>query len=122
MISAERIAPADAARALAGMESLDPAGAMDQAELQAMCERGVCLRLEQGDQAAVMVIKDQGPVLWISALRGQGLTTAIAAGEHIARANGKTAIAFQTKRPGLVRQMQRRGYRVSGWIMTKEME
>lgn len=122
MIAVEVIAPEEAACALAGLESLDPTGDMTAAELHAMCERGVCLRLEQGGQASVMVIRDKGSVLWISALKGQGLPAAIVAGESIARSNRKSAIAFQTARPGLVRQMQRRGYRVSGWIMTKDME
>jgi hypothetical protein len=34
---------------------------------------------------------------------------------------GCKAIAFQTARPGLVRKLTKRGFRVTGWVMRKDL-
>lgn len=92
------------------------------ADVLAMCERGRCFELS-GAASAVYVLSMRNGVVWVDALRGSGDAdvTAVADAVMTAQAEGFDAIALQTRRPGLVRKLKRRGYSVTGWVMRKEL-
>ena len=126
MIEVRAIAAPQAAHDLAGLARLDPRGMLSDADIPAMCDRGQCFELvaTDGRARAVYVLEVHNGVAWISALAGagqgmdickvfDGVTTHQAAGLH--------RLAFQTARPGLVRKMSGLGYRITGWIMAKDI-
>lgn len=118
-----RIAPALAAGLLAGCESLDPRGLCTAADLGHMAQHGQCYLATADAGQCIYVVKVRNGVAWVDAIKGTGSLdwTAIAAELIEAQAKGLRAVAFQTPRPGLVKRMQRRGYRVTGWVLTKEL-
>jgi hypothetical protein len=116
------ISPADAARALAGLEELDPRGMTTPQDLEAMTQRGRCFAI-LGEAGAVYVMHVRNGVCWVDAAKASGeidmtqlLDTVITA-----QAAGLRAVACQTKRPGLVKKLERHGWKVSGWVMRKEL-
>lgn len=118
----QRIAPAEAAKALAGLHGLDPAGLMGPADVLPMCQRGDCWALEVPGGRAVYVTRLIRGGVWIDAAAGQapGVDLAAALDAVIgAQAEGCTHLAMQTARPGLVRRLEPKGWRVAGWIMKK---
>lgn len=120
-LTVQAIAPAAAARALAGMHRLDPRGVMDEADVQDLAERGQCFELG-GAADAVYVVNVRNGVAWIDALKGTGPDLVAVVTELLEhQAEGCQALAFQTARPGLVRQAARHGWKVAGWIMRKEL-
>lgn len=122
-MKAVRLAPTDAARALDGLHALDPSGVMRPEDVQAMCARGHCIAIEVDGDRSVIVIRRRGKVLWVDALAGRrALDAAEDITQRIGRALGCTAIAWQTARRGLMREGQRRGYAVSGFILTKALQ
>ncbi len=115
----------EAAQLLQGSEGLDPRGLCTPEDVQAMCKAGRCGVIEDEDGAkAVIVTTTKNGVLWVNALKGQGRQDMTAAADRmlvsIAKAEGLRAVALQTKRPGLRRKLEKRGYRVTGWIMSKD--
>lgn len=97
---------------------------MSAADLEVMAERGQCFELS-GDQAsAVYVLTVRNCVCWVDALKGSGTVDLVELVDGVltAQAEGLQAIALQTKRPGLVKKLQRHGYRVTGWVMRKELK
>lgn len=126
-LTPQPIAAELAALALAGCERLDPTGMTDAAGILAMCQGGACFALGDGERVGlVYVLRAQNRVLWVDAARGTGPVNLTAeldlALAEQARRHGMRAVAFQTARPGLVRKMRSRGYKVAGWIMSKELD
>jgi hypothetical protein len=122
-LTVRRLAPAEAAQALAGCEALDPRGLCAAGDIEAMCERGQCFGLA-GPASAVYVLTVRNGVVWVDALKGAGDVDITAAVDEVltAQAEGAEAIGLQTRRRGLVRKLQQRGYRVTGWVMRKELQ
>ncbi|HWH83464.1 MAG TPA: hypothetical protein VNU71_14630 [Burkholderiaceae bacterium] len=122
-LSVRRIAGADAARALAGMEALDPRGLCGPGDIEAMCERGQCFELA-GAADAVYVLTVRNGIAWVDAAKGSGPLDLVAALHAIVteQAEGLRAIALQTARRGMVEKLKRRGFRVTGWILRKELQ
>jgi len=122
------ITPERAAAALAGIEQLDPTGQTEPGDLLPMCERGACFELTAGDSTAVYVLTLKNGVVWVDAGKGTGpldLTNTLREiVEHQAQSvpGGARSIAMQTARRGLVRKLGRQGYRVTGYIITKDLQ
>lgn len=117
------IAAAEAAQRLAGCEDLDPRGLCGPGDIAAMCEQGLCFALD-GAADAVYVLQVRNGVVWVDAAKGGGgLVSALAALDAVvtAQAEGLKAIALQTARPGMVKELERRGFRVTGWILKKDL-
>lgn len=116
---------ADAAQRLVGCESLDPRGLCRPADILAMCQAGQCFEID-GPARAVYVLTVRNGVVWIDAVKGSGdidISGALdAAVMAQGRAKGLRSVAFQTKRRGLVQKAVQRGYRVAGWILSKDLQ
>lgn len=126
MIEVRPIPAPQAAHQLVGLARLDPRGMLSDADIPAMCDRGECFELVAADGRlrAVYVLEVRNGVAWVSALAGsgQGLDVCqVFDGVTTRQAAGLQRLAFQTARPGLVRKMSGFGYRVTGWIMVKEI-
>jgi hypothetical protein len=121
MTAIERIHPSEAAEALAGLAGLDPRGMVTEADIPAMCEHGTCLRVTEGSSSAVVVVCERNGVSWIEAAAGDGPDDLTRAIDDALIAAGARALAFQTARPGLVRRAKRLGYRVTGYIMRRDL-
>ena len=120
-LTVQAIPPADAARALAAHMGRDPTGRTDAAALAAMTERGQCFALG-GAADAVYVVNVRNGVCWVDAFAGRGPDLVrVLAGLLDQQAAGCRSVAFQTARRGLVRQVQRHGYRITGWILEKDL-
>lgn len=89
-----------------------------------MAERGDCFAASCGQDSAVYVVQVDNGVAWISACAGTGSTPwrRLLLPVIEQQAAGLQAVAFQTKRPGLVRQAKKQGYEVTGWIMKKKLK
>jgi hypothetical protein len=88
---------------------------------------GECFSLEADCGAAVFVIRRKGDVLWLDGAAqtrpgGQLLETGLHLAEEIARQCGAKEIAFETARPGLVRQSKKAGYTVAGYVMKRAVQ
>ena len=124
------VEPATAAAMLAGCAGLDPTGIMRERGIADMVARGACFVAASADHEgeAVIVVRIVNDVAWIDACKGVGpapwVGLLLPAIEAQARGQRPAcgAVAFQTARPGLVRQAKRQGYRVTGWILRKELE
>lgn len=85
---------------------------------------GDCFSLRTEGGECVFVLRVEGETLWID---GAGATAGsagmVAAGlqlaDQIAMNAGCQEIAFETNRPGLVRESKKQGYEVVGYIMRK---
>lgn len=118
------ISPAEALAGLGDMSQLDPRGAMTADDMRALVEGGRCFALDSASGAAVWVLRDLGAVCWVDAMRGAGSLdlTDIADKVMTEQARGFEALAMQTARPGLRRKLERKGWRVTGWIMRKDLK
>lgn len=123
-IHLSRVDASTAAAILAGCHTLDPAGLTSAQDIAAMTERGHCFAATAPDSQAVYVIKVLNGTAWVDACKGFGpldwSQTLLPIIE--AQAKGCAAVAFQTKRRGLVRQAQKQGYQVAGYIMKKAIQ
>lgn len=121
-----RLEPALAARLLAGSGHLDPAGLWSDADIERVCERGLCVAATAADNQAqaVYVAHVANGVAWIDAARGfgpadwSGLLLPIIERQ----AQGVRRVAFQTARRGLVKRATAQGYSVRGWILAKDIQ
>ena len=118
------LAPDLAAGLLAGCARLDPRGTTTERDIPAMTAGGQCYAATADGGQCVYVVKVSNGVAWVDAIKGTGPQdwTFLAADLIEAQAQGLRAVAFQTARPGLVRRMERKGYRVTGWIMRKDLQ
>jgi len=111
----------EAARRLAGVERLDPSGMTPDAATLARSGRAYAVEGEGAD--AVYVVAVRNGVAFVVAAKGGGELdhTDLIDSVITAQARGLEAVACQTARPGLVRKLQRRGWRVTGWVLRKEL-
>jgi hypothetical protein len=123
-LTVREISPAAAAIALAGCEDLDPRGLMAPGDVQQLVDKGRCFSLTGSQAGAVYVLTVRNGVVWIDALKGAGDVDLVELVDGVitAQSEGLEAIALQTKRRGLVRKLERHGYRVTGWVMRKELQ
>jgi len=90
-----------------------------------IAEHGECFELRTADGGAgVFVLRRQAGVLWVDGAGarapGSRLTAAgLALFVEVARQTGCREVAFETTRRGLVRESQKHGYEVAGYIMRK---
>lgn len=116
----QRITEDEALKALGDMTHLAPAG---EPVCMADVVRGAhCFRVD-GVASAVYVLRPMGDVAWVEAAKGAGQVdvTEVLDQAMTHQARGFRRLAMQTKRAGLVRKLARRGWKVRGWIMTKEL-
>lgn len=116
--------PGLAGALLAGCEHLDPRGTITAADLGPLAREGQCYLASTEAGQCVYVVKVQNGVAWVDAIKGHGpVNWSLVMPPVIeAQAKGLRAVAFQTGRRGLVRQLQGQGYRVTGWVMRKELQ
>lgn len=109
---------------LAGLERLDPSGTTAPNDLHHLTASGQCFAATADTGQAVYVVKVSNGVAWISAAKGAGPVkwqdVLLPVIER--QAKGCDAVAFQTKRRGLVKAAQRQGYEITGWIMKKKIK
>lgn len=122
-MSVQRLPGHEAARRLAGMERLDPRGLCGPGDIEAMCEQGQCFAVA-GMVDAVYVLNVRNGVVWVDAIKGSGTIDVTTTLDAIVseQAKGLNAIACQTPLRGMVRKLERRGFRVTGWILRKELQ
>jgi hypothetical protein len=113
-----------AAAALGRVAALDPRGIGTDDDVLHAARTGRCFELSGDDVRAVYVLQMNDGAVWVQALQGAGpLDLAAIVDEVIAaQAEGCGSVAFQTARPGLMRKALKRGYRVAGWIMKKDLQ
>lgn len=117
------ISPKEAAQALSGLGHLDPSGRCTEGGLRAMCEASRCVQVTDGHGGLAVVVYelDEGGTAWVCAAVGQGGRDLTAAIDDAMRSLGARAVAFQTKRRGLVRRAERLGYALTGYIMRRDL-
>ncbi|HWP19772.1 MAG TPA: hypothetical protein VNO84_11635 [Burkholderiaceae bacterium] len=122
-LTVREIAPAAAAPLLAGMERLDPRGLMAPQDVERMAHDGRCFAVTGPRASAIYVLHVRNGCAWVAAARGEGDMDVTAVLDELMtqQAAGLDALACQTARPGLVRKLQRRGWRVTGWVLRKEL-
>lgn len=123
-LSLRRIEPGAAVAALAGIHELDPRGISTPQDVQAWAEAGECFELAGSTGSAVYVISVQNGCAWVQAVKGSGGIDLVSVLDEVgaAQAQGLQAMGCQTARPGLVKKLKARGWRVTGWIMRKELK
>lgn len=86
---------------------------------------GECFTMATDAGQLAFVLRRDGPVLWIdgaAAIAGDGHTgTGLQLAHEIARQAGCTHLAFETNRPGLVRQSKAHGFEVAGFILQSKV-
>lgn len=117
------IPAAEAAARLAGVAALDPSGvAAGESDLTRW---GQAFEVAGQGGSAVFVVAVRNGCAFVVAAKGGGafdMTTVL--DQVVTRGatnDGCTSIALQTARPGLVRKLQRRGFRITGWVMKKDL-
>ena len=113
----------EATRRLAGVSALDPAGVTSQDS--ELTKHGDAYEVAGEGGSAVFVVVIRNGCAFVVAAKGAGdfdLTQALdQVVTHGAVSKGCKSIGLQTARRGLVHKLQRRGYRVTGWIMKKDI-
>jgi hypothetical protein len=104
---------------------LDPRGITTERDMQAIAANGQAFHAGAGPAGScTYVVQVANGVAWVNAIKGTGAIdwTTVAADMIETQAQGLRAVAFQTARPGLKKRMQKRGYKVAGWIMRKDLQ
>lgn len=117
-----QIAPHLAANAYRGRVT-DPAGLEDADSAVVGCQS---FRLDGSAGHAVFTLDGlRSGTVWIRAAAGEGpgdmTAQTLQAIEAMAAQVQARRLGFQTARPGLVRKAARHGYRVTGWILQKDL-
>lgn len=117
--------PGTALQLLAGVEARDPRGVMTRDDLARLCEQGLCFGASIAGRAQmVYVLSVRNGQAWVQAAKGEGaadLTRTMLPVIEL-QCSELDSVGFQTARPGLVRKAQKQGYRVTGWMLTKELK
>ncbi len=122
MIDTRAISPEAAAKALAGLSVRDARGLMTEADILPTCHYGRCLEVAGEGGSAVVVLHEGNGVLWVEAVKAGGASAGLSEEiDTLLCGSGAKAIAFMTERRGLVRRAERRGYRIAGYVMKKEL-
>lgn len=108
---------------LAGFERMDASSRAGPSDIDAMTKRGQCFAATSDNAQSIYVLQVDNGICWVNAMQGRGNLDWIA---HIlpiieAQAKGCKAVGFETKRRGLVKKAQKQGYRVTGWILKKDL-
>lgn len=113
----------EAARRLAGVAELDPSGISSSAE--DLTRHGQAFAIEGEGGSAVFVVAMRNGCAFVVAAKGAGRIDMTEVLDQVvtrgASNDGCTSIALQTARPGLVRKLQKRGFRVTGWVLKKDL-
>lgn len=116
------LSEADAAQAVSKAALYDPRGTSTPESLAAV---GPAFALHTTDGVGAFVVKKNGIQLWVEAAVGQSPDDLTDMGmsiiEEMARKADCTEVAFQTARTGLVKKATQNGYRVTGWILKKDI-
>ncbi len=117
------IGAAEAASRLQGVAERDPSGLARSAE--DLTRNGQAFAIDGDAGSAVFVVAVRSGCAFVVAAKGSGdidmtdvLDRVITRG---ATNDGCKSIAFQTARPGLVRKLTRKGFRVTGWVLKKDL-
>lgn len=123
-IQVERIDAIAAAQKLAGIAHLDPCGMMTENDFSAMTQAGQCFAATSDTGEMTYVIKIKNGVAWVSALKGSGSTCWMDMFLPMveAQAVGCKSVGFQTTRGGIVKKALKQGYRITGWIVKKDLQ
>lgn len=125
------IPASEAAQRLVGFHRLDPRGMAQPDDVHAMTAAGRCYALEHEGAEAVMVLGVRDGCVWVDALIGAGPVDITAMVDELltkrAAEQGVRELGCQTMRPGLVRKLKARGWRVvgelpAGWSLRKELQ
>ena len=122
MARLRRIDAIEAAAGLAGLAHLDPSGRCMERDIPGICANSTCFEVADDNGRAVVAVELVNGVLWVSMAGGGGghdLCRPIDA--VVSQVPGARAVAFQTQRRGLVRRGLRRGYRIAGYILKKDL-
>ncbi len=91
----------------------------------ALARMGNAFAIDTADGSAVFVVAQRNGIAFVTAAQGGGSVDMTVLLDHVvtlgATNDGCKAIAFQTARPGLVRKLTKRGFRVTGWVMRKDL-
>lgn len=119
-----RIAAGEAARRLAGVAELDPSGIASNAD--DLTRHGQAFAVDSDAGSAVFVVVVRNGCAFVVAAKGAGSIDMTEVLDQVvtrgATNDGCTSVALQTARPGLVRKLQKRGFRVTGWVMRKDLQ
>jgi hypothetical protein len=122
MMDVRDVSPEAAARAMASLVRRDPRGMLTEGEVLESCRAGKCVRVKGESGSAIVVLLQANGVLWVEAAQADGATEGMSEEiDELLCKSGAKAIAFMTERRGLVRRAERRGYRVAGYVMKKEL-
>ena len=121
----DRIKPEEAEQALRGLEAFDPRGIMTARDLHRYAVLGQCFSCATDTASGAYILDVEHGQAWVQAAMARGpfnfLDCMLEVVER--QAQGMChSVAFQTKRRGLVRRAEKKGYRVVGWILKKELE
>ena len=123
-LSVRPITAAEAASRLGGVAELDPARI--NASADDLTRHGQAFAIDAEDGSAVFVVAVRNGCAFVVAAKGEGAVDLTAVLDHVvtrgATQDGCTSVALQTARPGLVRKLQKRGFRVTGWVMRKDLQ
>lgn len=122
-LNVRRLTADEAALRLAGVAARDPSGVTaSDAEL---ARTGTAYAIDCAAGSAVFVIAQRNGTAFVTAAQGSGEVDLTALLDHVitlgATGGGCNAIALQTARPGLVRKLVKRGFRVTGWVLKKDL-
>lgn len=122
-LSVRPIAAAEAARRLAGVAELDPSGITLSAD--DLVRHGQAFAIDGDAGSAVFVVVVRNGCAFVTAAKGAGRIDMTQVLDRVvtrgATNDGCTSIGLQTARPGLVRKLSARGFRVTGWVMKKDI-
>lgn len=113
-----------AAQLLAGCAQLDPCGMLAERDIAGMTASAQCYAATTDAGQAVYLVRVKNGVAWVDAVKGTGRVN----WRHVLlpviemQAKGCAAVGFQTARPGVVREAQKQGYEITGWIMRKKLQ
>lgn len=114
---------AEAARRLAGVAALDPSGVT--ANDDDLVRHGQAFAIDAEAGSAVFVVAVRNGCAFVVAAKGAGQIDMTRVLDEVvtrgATNDGCTSIGLQTARPGLVKKLQRRGFRITGWVMKKDI-
>lgn len=110
------------AQAVAAMRAAGLRAPLDCDTPEQIAAHGECFRLDGPQGGCVFVLRKKGHVLWIDGAAadrpGSGLLRdGLRLAREIARQVGAKEIAFETARPGLVRQSKKAGLVIAGYVL-----
>jgi hypothetical protein len=118
------IAADEAQRRLQGVAELDPSGIASDAADLTRCGQAFAVEGEGGNAVFVVVVRNG--CAFVVAAKGAGRIDMTQVLDQVvtrgATNDGCTSIGLQTARPGLVRKLQKRGFRITGWVMKKDLQ